>query len=56
MGIEYDEYRVKIKNKKTREIINMSFQVAHIPMKESGLKELPKKEDLEILDYDIVYG
>ncbi len=56
MGIEYDEYRVTIKNKKTGDIVKLTHQNAHVQFEDGGPKELAKKKDLEILDFDIVYG
>lgn len=56
MGISYDEYRVTIKNKRTGDIVELTQQRGHIQHEDGGPKELSKKEDLEILDYNIVYG
>lgn len=51
MGIEYVEYRVKIKNKKTKEEKIVYGQEGHKPN-----TPLYTKEDFEILGLDVVYG
>lgn len=56
MGVEYQEYWVKIKNKATGEIVTIMKKTPPASLKKHGLEDLPKKKDLEILDYGIVYG
>ena len=50
MGIEYQEFRVKIRNKKTKEIIQLKRELL-VPK-----GKLPLPEDFEFVDLDVVYG
>jgi len=51
MGIEYVEYRIKIKNKKTNEEKIVCSKEGHKPG-----TPLYKKEDFEILGLVVAYG
>ena len=53
MGIEYEEVRVKIKNKKTRKEYILSYQIGHDYDKPLAWKT----EDFEIIgDVHVVHG
>lgn len=51
MGIEYVEYRIKIKNKHTKKETLVHTQLSH----KEGMP-LYKKDDFEIIDFEVVYG
>ena len=54
MGIEYEEYIVKIKNKRTKRVIELKTIFPHY---KGNKKWKPETfDDYEIIDFKIVYG
>ncbi len=58
MGIEYEEIRIKIKNKRTGKILKVVKQIPHIshPVGTEGELYDWKTEDIEIISSEVVYG
>lgn len=58
MGVEYKEFRFKIKNKRTKKIKKLEIQ---IPYEDSIVIENDKQrfetaDDYQIIDFKIIYG